>query len=330
MIEILTIDDMLQMQKSDPDFLAAVCKALSLADIYHMLDAFAGKQVGHNQASYDRFMRERQAQECKTCEGTGIVLPKARSVGTIHPSSANMCVLRLYNDVMGIKRPRQELSPGLRVTFDFGHVVHARVQAALLAAANWDTEAEIERLGLESWDPWVADARAIGDQLARLEFTFEDEVRVDLPEALVDNGHADGRFTMTLDVLGERVRVRGILEIKTSGETDFPKVTKPKDDHQIQANGLYANALDCPFIVYIYIAKIFDFKKVFTREFVVPFSPEIYEDWCRRKLDPVEKAITSGKPPTADANSYECGSCGYGRDCPQKRGNQNTGRKLRK
>lgn len=330
MIDILTIDDMLALRKSDPDFLAEVCKELSLVNIFQMLDSFAGKQLGHNQESYDRFVDARRAQGCKTCEGTGVVLPKARSVGTIHPSSANACVLRLYNDVMGIKRPRQELPSGLRVTFDFGHVVHARVQAALLAASNWDTDREIERLGVADWDPWAADARKIGDHLANAEFLFEDEVRVDLPEALVDNGHADGRFYITLNVLGERVRVRGVLEIKTSGEAEFPKVTKPKDDHQIQANGLYANALDCPFIVYIYIGKIFDYERMFTREFVVPFSPEIYSDWCRRKLNPIEEALSTGKPPTADASSYECSKCGYNRDCAQRRGGNAPGRRPRR
>lgn len=326
MIEILTIDDALYMQKHDPDFFAEVKKEVSLLDIYTMMDTYAGKQVGHSIESYERFMSARQPETCTTCHGKGVVLPKARGVGTIHPSSANRCVLRLYNDVMGIKRPREELAPGLRTTFDFGHVAHARVQRALLAAANWDTEAQVARLDLPDWDPWVVETRALGERLAAMEFEFEDEVRVSLPEALIDGGHADGKFRRTLKVKRYDVRVGGVLEIKTAGEADYPKISKPKEDHEIQANALYANALDCPFIDYIYLGKIFDFKRVFAREFVTVFDPELFEDWCRRKLDPVEKAITTGVPPTADATSWECGGCGYGSDCKQKRGGQPSGR----
>ena len=335
MIEIRTRDDVLYWQDTDPEFLEEVRKAVSLEHTFHLLDRFAGYEIGHTQETYDRFQAERHhlASECRTCSGSGTVTPKARSVGTIHPSGANTCVLRLYNDVMAIKRPRSVKPQGLRTTFDFGHITHARVQSALLAAANWNEEAEIQRLALEPWDPWMNDVTGITSKLAPLEFEFEDEVRVELPAALISGGHADGVFEMTVEVRGELVRVRGILEIKTSGEEDYKKIKKPKDDHRIQAAALYATALDCAFVVFLYFAKVFDMKQIFVREFVDIYDRALYEKWCTEKLDKVEHALETGRPPTADAGSWECGQCNYNNDCPQKRGfagGQQVGKKLRR
>ena len=329
-IEILTTEDAEYWRKEDPEFLEAVRKAISLESLFHGMDALSGRQVGHTQKTYDDFMARRKPHDCDACGGQGTVLPKARSVGTIHPSGANRCVLALYNDVLAVVQPREEISPGMRVTFDFGHVVHARIQSTLHQVARWDLQRELASRGLEKWDAWTKDFELFDEKIRGLDFDFEDEARISLPDALIDGGHTDGVFEASLHVLGDDVRVRGILEIKTMSEKEYEKLAAPKTDHRVQAHGLYATAMDCPFIDYIYVAKVFDFTRIFTREFVEVYDAEVYDDWARRKLDPVERALESGKPPTADADSRECGFCKYGWNCTQKRGFGSGSRRLRR
>ena len=73
-----------------------------------------------------------------------------------------------------------------------------------------------------------------------LEHMDEDEVRVDLPEALILDGSADG--------VGQFPLCRAGLEIKTMSEKEFGTLRKPKPEHIVQASALYSKGLDVPFM----------------------------------------------------------------------------------
>ena len=232
-----------------------------------------GKKIGLSYDMWETFLKTRQPLPCTSCDGTGLVMPTVRSVGTIHASQTARCKLRLYYDIIGDFQPEEYIPPELQITFTIGHAVHAVVQAALNTA--------------------------LGD-------TFRDEVKVDIDDFLIYGSSTDG--------LWEAPKARVVLEIKTMSEKEFQKLNKPKPDHRLQANGIYATGLDCPFICYLYVSKGWPHS---IKQYVEVYDPRLLSQWVREKWRPIEKALMDGVPPIPDATKYECKECCYKRDCPQ-------------
>lgn len=91
-------------------------------------------EVGLTKAEYLARIEADAAEErdCHHCRGTGKHRRKPpRSVGVIHPSSADSCVLRLYYDVTGEYAPKPQFKPPLVFTFAIGHAMHDLTQAIL-------------------------------------------------------------------------------------------------------------------------------------------------------------------------------------------------------
>lgn len=133
---------------------------------------------------------------------------------------------------------------------------------------------------------------------------FSAEAKCDL-NGLV-RGNTDGDMWLP--------EAHGVLEIKTMG-SEFAGLSKPKDDHFIQAMGMYATALDAPFVTYLYISKEWPYDM---KEFVEVYDPKIFDRWSRYKGAFVQKALEDGSPPIADAEPAECAECPYAYKCPQK------------
>lgn len=135
---------------------------------------------------------------------------------------------------------------------------------------------------------------------------FRDEVRVDLPEAFVTNSRTDG--------LIEFPNCRVVLEIKSIG-SEFERLTEPKKEHILQAMGIYATALDAPFVSFLYVSKKWPHK---VKEFVLTYNERIFETWWVLKGSEVEKALVSGIAPFADATKEMCRQCPYSYFCEQR------------
>lgn len=135
---------------------------------------------------------------------------------------------------------------------------------------------------------------------------FEDEVRVDNDEAFVMNSRTDG--------VVELPQARVLLEIKSIGK-EFDNLTKPKDDHIIQAVGIYAHSLSVPFISFLYVSKSWPYP---VKEFVLTYDKKIYRKWWRHKGSKVDEAIELGEPPIADADKSTCQQCPYNYFCDQR------------
>jgi CRISPR/Cas system-associated exonuclease Cas4 (RecB family) len=118
-----------------------------------------GRATGHTFEDYENWQKAPATEECRTCHGTGLYKKPMRSVGTIHASSAHMCVRKLYYDVEASRPAKTELSPELLITFSMGHGIHDVVQKALHVA---------------------------------LPGRFRDEVKVDLDEAMILGSSTDG------------------------------------------------------------------------------------------------------------------------------------------
>ena len=134
---------------------------------------------------------------------------------------------------------------------------------------------------------------------------FHEEIRIDLPEAFVSGSSADG--------LIEFDNCRVVLEIKSIG-SKFTSLASPLDYHRNQAMGIYATALDVPFVSTLYVEKAWPHN---FKEFVEVYDPNVYNRWWKNKGSRVEAAIAKGEPPLADSNKWECLDCPYGHACDQ-------------
>lgn len=267
---IRTIDALLL---ADPQEVEDIRSTINLRGHYYTGVKRNGSEEGLTIDEYEAWREEKPTLDCKPCRGSGRVKKYHRSVGTIHASSAHGCVRRLYYDADGSFRPKQKIKPELMITFSMGHAIHDVVQAALHTA---------------------------------LPGKFKDEVRVDLPEAFVNNSRTDG----VVDFPHTRV----LLEIKSIG-AEFDRLTAPKKEHLTQAVGIYATALDTPFISYLYVAKKWPHS---VKEFVVPYDPKIFRRWWKKKGSVVEGALEAGEPPIADAIKDQCNFCPYAYFCEHK------------
>ena len=133
-----------------------------------------------------------------------------------------------------------------------------------------------------------------------------------IPEAAVRMGIVSGSADGDMEIDG----VGAVLEIKTDGPSRFPKRRSPDSKHIMQAMGMYATGLDRPFVVFLYVSKVFPHD---IKEYVLPYNKKIYDKWCKTKGQYIEEALRTGVPPLADATASECSSCNYGYidGCPQ-------------
>lgn len=266
---IRTIAD---LQAAPSEVVAHVLATLDLRGTVLRQMKIDGRRRSVTLGQYEEMVEGLRPHTCAKCEGRGQITPHLRTVGCIHPSSAHRCVLAQYYGVLAEHEVEEEISPELQMIFEIGHALHAVVQQCL--------------------------HRALPEQ-------FEDEVSLDLMEAMVQGGHADGLVDM--------YDYRYVLEIKTISGDGYAKLTKPKAEHILQAS-IYCKALDVPFIGFLYINKATGGMK----QYPVAFDQRLYEDWLRTKIRPIERALETGKEPIADANKYECATCAHGSHCTQK------------
>lgn len=140
--------------------------------------------------------------------------------------------------------------------------------------------------------------KALGDR-------FKEEVKIDLPEAFVSGSSVDGVI--------EFDNCRVVLEIKSIG-SKFTTLASPLAYHRNQAMGIYATAVDAPFVSTLYVEKAWPHN---FKEFVEVYDENVYNRWWKNKGSWVEKAIEEGNPPLADSNKWECIECPYGHACDQ-------------
>ena len=254
-----------------------VRSSIDIRGHYYSGSAILGAQEGLTLDDYLKWEEAPPTETCRSCEGTGLFKKPVRSVGTVHASSAHTCVRRLYYDIVADKPPIQKISRELQVVFAIGHAIHDQVQKALHASFSQSDEQ-----------------------------SFEDEVRVDLPEAFVSNSRTDG--------LIQTSNAKVVLEIKTIGK-EFEKLKGPKKEHIMQAMGIYATALDAPFVSFLYVSKEYPHP---VKEFVLVYDPKPYDRWWKKKGDKIEAALGAKTPPIADSNKSDCQQCGYKYFCEQR------------
>jgi hypothetical protein len=315
-IEILTTDDLARLRRSDPDLVSAVVRQISIKGILLLADEIESLETGLTLEEYRSRSREMKAITCKTCDGTGKITPTLRSKGVLHASAAEHCVTAQYYDLEGVLRPRSRIKRGLRLTFAYGHTAHEYIQRTLhsVSSKNWSLDWQLRTHWSDEMKTIENVIMEADKSIRAMDIEFKDEVEVNLPDVLIEKGHADGVLTYTLQVVldGEviPVRVRILLEIKSIGESSFTSLKKEKDEHITQAGGIYAVALDTPFVSYLYQSKGFEGDML---EFVRMFDSHIMESWMARKFDKIEHALLTGQPPFPDmASEYNCADCRYG------------------
>jgi CRISPR/Cas system-associated exonuclease Cas4 (RecB family) len=266
------IDTIAELENYSEEEIESTRASINLKGILEAQLIESGKSPGMTQTEWEKANKNRRRGVCPTCSGEGYVGEKLRTVGTIHASSNSACIAALYYDVTGEIRKATEISIALQLTFAIGHAIHAQIQDAFHTA---------------------------------LEEDYKSEVPVDLPEAMICNGSADGVIALSLCSV--------LLEIKTISPDEFGKLRKAKPEHLIQAS-LYAKGLDVPFISFLYVSKGWPHD---IKEYVQVYDEDVFHTWYRGKGSKVEEALENGKPPVANASSYECKNCGYRKDCPQ-------------
>lgn len=278
MTEILSIDDLSNLSARS---LEEAKVAVSIKD---RLLRYIRKGAAKTGLTLEEYTAQIEALpafvDCRHCGGTGQVIPeKPRGIGWIHPSSAHKCVLRLYYDVTTEIVPVDTIEWESVITFAMGHTIHEIVQRCLADLVRPEDDEAID---------------------------------IEAPIYLTDlvKGHADGLMRLTAG----GVIARSVLEIKTIG-SEYDTLKAPKPEHLTQAMGLYATALDAPFVTYLYISKKWPHD---VKEFVLPYDANVFHTWVRNKGSKVHEALMTGQPPIADADPTECAKCPYGHACPAK------------
>ncbi len=268
---IHTIDDLANVTAQD---VAAILAKIDLKGLVYRQLSKDGRRRGMTRDVFEAVVANARPHKCKACDGQGEIQPHFRSIGTVHPSSAHRCRLKLYYDVLAEMESEEEISPELQFIFDVGHAIHATIQKSLHRA---------------------------------LPGGFTEEVTVDLPESFIENGHADG--------VVEQPDHTYVIEIKTISGDGYDKLSKPKEEHILQAS-IYCRALNVPFMCFLYVNKATGAMK----QFPMVYDERVYQNWRRDKIEPIEKALETGTEPIADAGKYECSGCGYRENCTQRIG----------
>lgn len=219
---------------------------------------------------------------CSKCDQKGWVEIHPRYPG-FHPSQIDSpCMLKLYNDIVGIAGQRK-VDSRLQLIFDLGHAVHHMFQAY---GANG------------AWGPdYVAEAPI-------------NEDTCELAEELMVEGHADADTVLLVDIPDSPVAYEvGIVhEYKTINSKNFAKLTRPKPEHQMQAL-IYSACLNRPVVVYLYMSK--DDSNLM--DFPVEFKPEVWAT-VGGKIRMMVDLYRRGVAPKGETG-YHCLECPYVHTC---------------
>lgn len=219
---------------------------------------------------------------CKDCEQRGWIAVHPRYPG-VHPSQVvGPCMLKLYNDIIGVIGERK-IEPRLQLIFDIGHAVHHMFQGYGLKGA-WGSY-------------YKPEAPISGD--------FQE-----LAEELMIEGHADADTLMMVDVPNSPVlyEVGVVHEYKTINSKNFAKLTRPKPEHQMQAL-IYSACLNRPVVAYLYLNK--DDSNL--ADFPVEFKPDIWA-LVEAKIRMMVDFYNRQEAPRGEAG-YHCQDCPYVTTC---------------
>lgn len=269
-VQLHTIDQWFQV---DPQIRALILKNLKLKD---RLWKFLGETI-RMPAPTEPFWAP-----CKKCDRRGWYEVHPRYPG-IHPSQINNdCMLRLYNDVVGIEG-QQRHEARMQLVFDLGHAVHAMFQSYGLKGA---------------WGPYYIPEAPINGELQQL------------AEMLMIEGHADADTIITVDIEGSPViyEVGVVHEYKTINTHGFSKLTRPKPEHLRQAL-IYSACLNRPVVAYLY----FDKNDSNLVDFPVEFNPELWRI-ISAKIQMMVDFYKRGVAPQGDPG-YHCQECPYVNSC---------------
>jgi hypothetical protein len=191
----LSIRTIADLKRASRDEVQDVLQRIDLRSVVQRQMREMYKRKSMTWEAYQHLLETQEPHACKACEGTGMVTPKVRSVGCLHPSGIHRCRTRQYYEMMAETEFTEELDPELALIFEFGHTVHRIAQEAL--------------------------RREYGEKNAPA------EVEVNLDEALVRGAAADN--------LVDRGKFRYIAEYKTMGSAyetlNKPKDDHIKQNH---------------------------------------------------------------------------------------------------
>lgn len=219
---------------------------------------------------------------CRQCDRTGWYAVHPRYPG-VHPSQLiSPCLLKAYNDVLGIEGDQRNKAR-LQLIFDLGHAVHHMFQSYGLDGA-WGSN-------------YVAEAPISGD--------FQE-----LAEEYMIEGSADAENIMSIDIPESPYiyEVGLVHEYKTINSDGFTKLTRPKPEHQQQAT-IYSACLNRPVVVYLYFSK----NDQNLADFPVEFKPEVWRQ-VSSKAKLVVDFYRAGTPPKGEVG-YHCQDCKYALIC---------------
>lgn len=225
-------------------------------------------------------------EKCHRCDGSGLIHHHPRLSG-IHPSQiAHPCMLKIYNQMIGrVGKGRFDFRSEL--IFKIGSLAHLLFQG-------------YGRKG--AWGVHYQDEVRIGEDLQEISYN------------LLLEGSADAVNLLVIDDIPNApiYEIRIVHEYKTINMDGFKKLTGPKPDHKQQAM-IYAVALDCPVVVYMYLNKndqnIADFPVAFDHSLWT-----ILED----KLVRLNKFYDAEEPPPG-TTGYHCKDCEFSHDCEERK-----------
>lgn len=215
--------------------------------------------------------------------------------GVLHPSAVGMCARRGVYELLSYDARNTFEARTLEI-FELGHKVHDIIQTRLhkdVPNALKALKAELRMWSIDSYE-------------------FEDEVGYD-PETdeLFLNYKIGGTCDGILTISGKGWVQRGVIEIKSIGQSGFDKLTSvsAKNDHLMQAH-LYAYRFDCPLIWVIYYCK----NNSKLRVYPVVFDEEIFEEAFSIMQSQYNHSL-QGTLPAREESWFGCKGCGYAHHC---------------
>ncbi len=269
-IQLHTID---QWFRIDPQIRGLILKNIKLKD---RLWKFVGDKV-KLPAPTEPFWAP-----CQKCDRRGWYEVHPRYPG-FHPSQVDSdCMLKLYNDIVGIEGT-QKHEPRVQLLFDLGHAVHSMFQSYGLKGA---------------WGKIYKPEAPISSDLQ------------ELANELLIEGSADADTIMEVDIPESPYlyEVGVVHEYKTINSKNFAKLTRPKSEHLRQAL-IYSACLNRPVVGYLYMNK--DDSNL--QDFPVEFSPTLWAT-VSAKIQMMADFYRRGVAPAGDPG-YHCQECPYVNTC---------------
>jgi CRISPR/Cas system-associated exonuclease Cas4 (RecB family) len=208
--------------------------------------------------------------------------------GKFHPSSFGGCSRKLYY-AYHRTAPQNNISPGLRRTFNHGTVVH-----------DWIQEKLIKAIGVSPINnPNVC-------------ISVHNEVKINDYQWSIDHnvsGSIDAVFTFEQPIGDFQAGDKVVYELKTSASKTWDSLKSPIHKHILQANA-YAAAIGAKWIIYDYYNKDKDVHK----RFYLPADEQVQQQ-ISNELYNIMLACTSGQEVARQPSTWECSSCPYAYVC---------------